>query len=102
MPFSFIKIKKKKIYGTLIVRVVDRFNNPVVGWDVYIHSGKSKFDSNIYCGVSKTDEYGKVIFVKLRSGTYYVDCFYEAPLGNIIYVEGYGNVSTGNETMITI
>ena len=94
--------KDEDTTGDLEVYVEDINGVPIVGQTVYLYNNQADFNNVIYSETRTTNNSGRVIFLNLKPGVYYVDCDFNNAAGGVTTVTGNGSVSAGFVTTITI
>ncbi|PKR79954.1 hypothetical protein CW751_12045 [Brumimicrobium salinarum] len=88
--------------GDLIVNAIDINGTPLDNETVYLYNNEADFNNVIYSKSLITNSNGRVTFLNLVPGVYYVDCDFENMNGGVTTITGQGSVSSGYETEITI
>ncbi len=100
---TFIGCRKEiNTTGDLEVYVEDINGTAIVGETVYLYNNQADFNNVIYSETKTTNNSGRVIFLNLKPGVYYVDCDFNNAAGGVTTVTGNGSVSAGFVTTITI
>ena len=94
--------KEEETTGDLEVFVEDITGVPIVGETVYLYNNEADFNNVIYSDSKVSDNSGRVIFLNLSPGVYYVDCDFENQAGGVTTITGKGSVSVGFVTTITV
>jgi uncharacterized protein (DUF2141 family) len=98
----FTNCRKEETTGDLEVYVEDITGNPIVGEEVYLYNNEADFNNVIFSDSKTTNNSGRVIFLNLNPGIYYVDCDFNNQAGGVTTVTGSGSVSAGFVTTITV
>lgn len=94
--------KEEDTTGDLEVFVEDIAGNPIVEETVYLYNNEADFNNVIFSDSKISDNSGRVIFLNLDPGVYYVDCDFNNQNGGVTTITGSGSVSSGFVTTITV
>jgi uncharacterized protein (DUF2141 family) len=98
----FTNCRKEETTGDLEVYVEDITGTPIVGEEVYLYNNEADFNNVIFSDSKMADNSGRVIFLNLDPGVYYVDCDFNNQNGGVTTMTGSGSVSAGFVTTITV
>lgn len=103
ITFTFSNCNKdEETTGDLEVYVEDVTGSAIVNETVYLYNNEADFNNVIFSDSKTTDNSGRVIFLNLDPGVYYVDCDFDNQAGGVTTITGSGSVSAGFETSITV